>query len=167
MNAYLPLMWSILRRRYSLSHEEAEETISDAWTVVIRRVAAMPGRERRVAWLASIVCWTARGVIRRRRDVASSTELLEQLPQPGENAPDEIVETMETGRLVREAVQGLSDRDRTLIEGKHFTYPPLSHAALAAKIGVSENSIGSLLGRALKRLRKALSDRGLEPPQAA
>jgi len=164
MTAYLPLMWSILRRRFSLTEEEAEDTIGQAWTVIFKRTATMPGPDRRVAWLASIVCWTARGVIRVRRDEQASADLLEQLPQPGENAPDEVVADMETGSILRAAIRTLSPRDQVLLTGKYLAGAPLSHAELADRIGVTANSIGPLLGRALKRLEKELRARGLDPP---
>lgn len=57
---------------------------------------------------------------------------------------------------VREEVQALSERDRTVLE--LFYYQGQDYQAIAERLGISINSVGAALSRARARLAKALQD---------
>jgi RNA polymerase sigma factor (sigma-70 family) len=56
------------------------------------------------------------------------------------------------------AIGKLSERDRRIVE--YFFYDPTgpSYAEIAARLGVSADTIGPLRTRCLRRLREALED---------
>jgi len=119
----------------------------------VRLLESEPEDENLRAWLFTV----ATNLVRDRARVEGRRrELDEQRSAPGPAPPpDERAEAR--GRLERvwEAMDRLSARDRALlllrVEG--FTY-----AEIAEAVGVAENSVGPLTGRALERLRQEMGE---------
>ena len=69
--------------------------------------------------------------------------------------PDEEYEREELRSLVREALERLSDRDRTLLLMREEGF---THAEIAEAIGSTTESVGTLLARALLKSAKHLGE---------
>lgn len=122
-----------LLRRYDPAHRLA------AYLSVISRTAAHRWlRQRKVKTHVPDEMWT------------------EAFADEGKLGASEATGQREVLDAVREEVQGLSERDRTVLE--LFYYQGLDYQAIAERLGVSINSVGAALSRARARLAKALQD---------
>jgi RNA polymerase sigma-70 factor (ECF subfamily) len=110
------------------------------------------GEER--GWLFGIARNAALDELRRRRRVAT---LVVDPEEVGEDmAADGDEEDMVLRRTaVREALQSLSARERELISLKF--HAGLSNSELASVLGVSESNAGTMLHRAVQKLRRAVN----------
>lgn len=115
-----------------------------------RRVEGEPAQLR--AWLYKVATHLMR---ERARVGANRRRLLEENPVlPGRTAtPDEDLDRTETVHRVREALDGLDERDRELLLLREEGF---SYQELAETLEVKPTSIGTLLARARRRFAAAL-----------
>jgi RNA polymerase sigma-70 factor (ECF subfamily) len=106
------------------------------------------GEER--AWLFGIARNAALDELRRRRRVATLTAEPEDTES---QAPHDSAEVALRRTVVREALAKLPGRDREVVALKF--HAGLSNAELARVLGVSESNAGTVLHRAMEKLRKA------------
>jgi RNA polymerase sigma-70 factor (ECF subfamily) len=129
----------------------AEDVTASAFERAYRkrsRFDARRGSPR--AWLFGIVRNAALDELRRRKRAATTT-----VPGPlGEPGPDEAAELAAERDAVRVALSTLAARDREVIALKY--HADLSHAEIAEVLGVSASNAGTLLHRAMTKLREAL-----------
>lgn len=171
--------WELLLERYgptvlatlrSRAPREAEDLFQGFWVHLIenrgeRLKGADPDRPLG-PYLVTIALNLCRREMGRRRGVPLEEGLAPADPSPG---PAESSALAEERAGLREALSGLSPRDRlllTLIE-----VDGLPHARVAETLGVATDSVSALLGRARKRLkvghaRKRLRER-LDPGENA
>lgn len=109
------------------------------------------GDER--AWLFGIARNAALDELRRRRRVAALVVDPEDLVEEGPAYADEV-DVVLRREAVNAALRELSSRERELIALKF--HAGLSNAELAGVLGVSESNAGTLLHRAVTKLRKAV-----------
>src|SRR4051794_8127015 len=102
------------------------------------------------AWLFGIVRNAALDELRHRKR-AASTEIPAPAPDP---APDEAAELAAERDAVRAALSRLPSRDREVIALKY--HADLSNAEIAAVLGISPTNAGTLLHRAMTKLREAV-----------
>jgi RNA polymerase sigma-70 factor, ECF subfamily len=110
------------------------------------------GEER--AWLFGIARNAALDELRRRKRLASLTVDPEDVP---ETENDDGAEVALRRTAVREALAELAPRDREVIALKFGA--GLRNTELARVLGVSETAAGTLLYRAMEKLRKACDAR--------
>jgi RNA polymerase sigma-70 factor (ECF subfamily) len=110
------------------------------------------GEER--AWLFGIARNAALDELRRRKRVASLTVDPEDVPAP---ELDDGPEVALRRTAVRAALAEMSARDREVIALKF--HAGLRNTELAKVLGVSETAAGTLLYRAMEKLRKACDAR--------
>ena len=102
------------------------------------------------AWLFGIVRNAALDELRRRKRALTAT-----LPHPpSEPGPDEAAELAAERDAVRAALATLAARDREVIALKF--HADLSNAEIADVLGVSVTNAGTLLSRAMTKLREAV-----------
>lgn len=113
------------------------------------------GEER--AWLFGIARNAALDELRRRRRTATLAAEPHALSDEGFAAAgsDDEEELALRRAAVREALTGLAARERELIALKF--HAGLTNAELAAVLGVSESNAGTLLHRAVQKLRRAVN----------
>jgi RNA polymerase sigma factor (sigma-70 family) len=102
------------------------------------------------AWLFGIVRNAALDELRRRKR-AATTEIPGPLAEPG---PDEAAERAAERDAVRAALSTLAAKDREVIALKY--HADLSNAEIAEVLGVSATNAGTLLNRAMNKLREAV-----------
>ena len=98
---------------------------------------------------------------RSERFVADGDERAEQAEAPETDMPDAFIREVQQAQAMREAVSGLSDRCRQMVQMLFFETPPRPYKDVASRLGVATGSIGFLRGRCLDRLRSALEGIGL------
>ena len=102
------------------------------------------------AWLFGIARNAALDELRQRKRAATA-----ELPGPlQEPAPDEAAELAAERDAVRAALSKLSAKDREVIALKY--HADLSNAEIAEILGVSPTNAGTLLHRAMTKLREAI-----------
>jgi RNA polymerase sigma factor (sigma-70 family) len=102
------------------------------------------------AWLFGIARNAALDELRRRRRAAAA-----ELPAPAAGPdPDEAAELAAQRAAVRDALARLPARERELIALKY--HAGLSNAELASVLGVSVSNAGTLLHRAMSKLRETV-----------
>ncbi len=137
----------------TLLHDRAaaEDITAQAFERAYRRRSRFDARRGSPrAWLFGIVRNAALDELRKRKRAATA-----QMPQPNpEPAPDEAAELAAERDAVRAALQRLAPRDREVIALKY--HAELSNTELAAVLGVSPTNAGTLLHRAMTKLREAV-----------
>jgi RNA polymerase sigma factor (sigma-70 family) len=109
------------------------------------------GEER--AWLFGIARNAALDELRRRRRLAALTAE----PEDAEaQSPEHGADVALRRTAVRTALAGLPARDREIVALKF--HAGLSNGELAKVLGVSESNAGTLLHRAIEKLRKACNE---------
>jgi RNA polymerase sigma factor (sigma-70 family) len=128
----------------------AEDVCAAAFERAYRKRGSFDGRRGEPrAWLFGIARNAALDELRRRKRVAS-------LPADLPNAAPSVHESAEGAlevSLVRSAISALEPRDRELVALKFFA--GLSNAEIASVLGVSASNAGTMLHRAVQKLRKA------------
>jgi len=129
----------------------AEDVTAQAFERAYRRRSRFDARRGTPrAWLFGIVRNAALDELRRRKRVATA-----EIPGPlGEPGPDEVAEQAAERAAVRAALSRLPSRDREVIALKY--HAELSNAELAGVLGVSPTNAGTLLHRAMTKLRETI-----------
>jgi RNA polymerase sigma-70 factor (ECF subfamily) len=129
----------------------AEDVAAAAFERAYRRQGRYDaGRGTPRAWLFGIARNAALDELRRRKRAASA-----ELPAPAADPdPGEAAELAAQRAAVRAALGRLPARERELIALKY--HAELSNAELAAVLGVSVSNAGTLVHRAMTKLRETL-----------
>jgi RNA polymerase sigma-70 factor (ECF subfamily) len=131
----------------------AEDVTAQAFERAYRkrsRYDARRGTPR--AWVFGIARNAALDELRRRKRAAAAAEIPE--PPDERPGPEEAAELAARREAVRLALGRLGARERELIALKY--HAGLSNAELAAVLGVSASNAGTLLHRAMTKLRESL-----------
>jgi RNA polymerase sigma factor (sigma-70 family) len=138
-----------IRRRLG-DGDDAEDVAQEAFVRLLDEGAPAPFNAR--AWLFTV----ARRLASDRQRATRRRERLALLPSASAHgdSPDPAlaVERAEAVAAVREVLAGLTERERQLLLLHHDGY---SYREIAARIGVSPASVGSLLTRAHRRFLAA------------
>ena len=131
----------------------AEDVTASAFERAYRRqrtYKAARGSER--AWLFGIARNAALDELRRRkRSAALTAEPADDAP-----APEDAADAALRRAALRTALAGLAPRERELIALKF--HAGLDNAELATVLGVSVSNAGTMLHRAVTKLRKAIDE---------
>jgi RNA polymerase sigma factor (sigma-70 family) len=129
----------------------AEDVTAQAFERAYRKRARYDARRGSPrAWLFGIARNAALDELRRRKRAATA----EIPPPPGAPGPEEQAELAAQRAAVRLALGRLDARERELIALKY--HAGLSNAELAGVLGVSPTNAGTLLHRAMTKLRESL-----------
>jgi RNA polymerase sigma-70 factor (ECF subfamily) len=142
-------VFTLLRERAA-----AEDVTAQAFERAYRRRRTFDrrrGEER--AWLFGIARNAALDELRRRRRHAS---LLTEPEDVDRAAVDEGLEVALRRTTVREALSRLPAREREVVALKF--HAGLSNGELARVLGIGESAAGTMLYRAMEKLRKACHD---------
>jgi RNA polymerase sigma factor (sigma-70 family) len=142
--------------RYTGDADLAEDLVQETFVKLAERPPKNPELVR--SWLfvvATNLARDARKTSRRRSELARLAT--EDSPAAADPAPDPaaLVEVAELRDRVRAALQRLSDKERTalLLREEGFT-----HREIAAAIGATTGSVGTLVARALAKLSEGLDN---------
>jgi len=137
---------ALYRDRYRLTGD-ADTADDIAQETCVRRLRQTSPEDEVRPWLFTVATNLVRDGVRKagRRQRLLATENFLPSPVP---RPDEETDRMERVAAVRKALARIPLRDRQLLlmREEGFTYEEMARAA-----GVAPGSVGTLLGRALKR----------------
>jgi len=139
--------------RYTGDPDLAEDVVQD--TFLRLRVRPPPHRNGLKGWLFTVATHLAVDRLRVSRRRAELEQEVGHLLPVAEAPPDPAtdLERQEARRLAREALGGLSDKERTalLMREEGFT-----HREIAAAVGTTTKSVGTLLARAFDKFAERL-----------
>ena len=138
---------------------DADDAADAAQETYLKLMAHPPATDQNIrAWLFTVASNVARDNWRRRQSgkrlqATAGTDLMGQ-PAP---EPDVQVERDDERRRVRQALNRLSERERTvlLMREEGFT-----HREIAEAVETTTGSVGTMIARALKKFSQALSPEG-------
>ncbi len=169
VRSHAGLVYTMIRR-CGATEDETADVFQEVWLAAWDGLASLRDERGLASWLATVAARTATRALRRRirHPVATGEQfeaevLLARDPDP---RPDDVVLEREQGAEVRAAIAALPERDQKLVH--YFFYDPgnPSYVEIAARIGVSPETVGPLRTRCLRRLRAALRDApGLVGPE--
>jgi RNA polymerase sigma factor (sigma-70 family) len=129
-------------------HSAAEDVTATAFERAFRKQRSYrPDRGTARAWLFGIARNAALDELRRRKRTA-------ELPADPPAPPDDPAERAVLRAAVAAALTALPPRDREIVALKY--HAGLDNAELAAVLGVSPSNAGTLLHRAMTKLREAV-----------
>lgn len=159
---YQRLIYTIPRRA-GLDEDGAAEVFQRVWMTLFEHLDRIAQPERLATWLATTArreCWRQlrrdRGLVPLASDDDSDDELA-QLVDPG-LLPDALIEQLERQQTVREAMELLEERCRTLLTLLFYTDTPPPYARVAATMGLPEGSIGPTRARCLRKLQRLIEE---------
>jgi len=138
---------------------EAEEVVQEALLRLWRQAPEWEPRARIGTYLHRVAYRLAIDRLRRRRPHVDIDDYDDRIEDEGP-APDRNLDRIDDVRLVHEALDQLSDRQRAVIVLAHFQ--ELGQSEAAAILGIGEHAYESLLARARRRLRTLLAENGEE-----
>jgi len=142
----LPLLHSIVRRRFGLDRDDAEDLVQESWCLFLeQRAKVMQPR----AWLAGTVANLCRQRITRL--VKSRAEV------PAEDSPELAYEVAaDAALIVGQLLERVDERTRALAE--LIGIERLSYDEVSAALRIPLGSVGPLYIRARKKMRAMLSN---------
>lgn len=150
---YLPSVW---RQAYALTADAhvAEDVTSETMLALLRGIHELNADGAPIAaWLRTVVHRKAmdhhRQAFRRRASLGTSPDSPNQCAAPDARHPLEIAETCDA---VHEALEGVSDRQRLVLQWKYVD--DLSIREMAERLGETEKAVESTLYRARREFRR-------------
>ena len=150
--------------RFTLSHEDAEECVSDTW---LSAWNAMPDERPRVlgaffgtlARRHAISRWRAK--TRRKRGGGEVPLALEELSEciPSEADPAKQVERQELAEAIRAFVDELGESEQKVFRARYWYLASVEE--IARRMDFSPSKVKSMLYRLRGRLRERLTEEGL------
>ncbi|HUK20740.1 MAG TPA: sigma-70 family RNA polymerase sigma factor [Gemmatimonadales bacterium] len=144
--------------RYTGDADLAEDIVQEVFWRLSRRPFGAPTHVK--GWLfrvATNLAKDARKVARRRQELALVARA--ESPAAAPLDPSELLERAELRRRIRSAVAGLSDKERTALLLREEGF---AHHEIAAAVGTTTGSVGTLVARTLAKLAQRLElERGV------
>lgn len=145
--------------RCGLAPEEADDVFQITFTRLVEKLETIREPHLLRAWLVTTAKRLSLDVAQRRKPLTSSEEILDGLPDPSALAEEEI-ETLEDRHLVRQALERLTDRCRTLLDLLYYAADEPSYEAIGNKLHMPVGSIGPTRARCLEKLLKFYREAG-------
>jgi RNA polymerase sigma factor (sigma-70 family) len=132
--------------RMTGDEELARDMVQETFVTIAARGTDTPSK----AWLFQIARNLTRSALRKRH---RRLRLLEagrhRLDRPSPARPDADTERAEARRAVRQALAALSEKERTILLMREEGF---SHRDIAAAVGTTTGSVGTMYARALSKL---------------
>ena len=157
------------------SHEDTEEICQETFLAVVRNIDSFQGKSSFQTWLLRIAANKAmdyrekaraakRGgnVVHVSLDGAVEGDSPPTAMTSRASAPDILLQSAETCRLVRQSLDRLGDSCREIIELRYFG--DLSYAEIAAELKLNAKTVSSRLSKCLDRLQ--LIAKEILPPES-
>ncbi len=141
--------------------QDAEDVVQETFLKAYRQLARFESRASFGTWVHRIAMNCAVDVLRNRprREQAEEDETLEQMATssdggPHAMSPERLMESLEVGERVTQAMTGLSALERAAFVLRHFE--GLSIAEISEALGIRDNAAKHCVFRAVRKMRLAL-----------
>jgi RNA polymerase sigma factor (sigma-70 family) len=142
--------------RFLRNAEAAEDAVQEVFVKMLKHANQFHGDAKLSTWLFSITANWCRDYLRKADNKAKeSDDVLVTLPTSSEHSPDRNLERRENEKLVRRALESLTDEQREAILLSR--YHGLSYAEIAQIAGCSEGAVKTRVFRAMETLKKTLA----------
>jgi RNA polymerase sigma-70 factor, ECF subfamily len=141
--------------RYTGDADLAEDLVQETFVKLAEQPPANAGSVK--GWLFVVATNLAKDVAktaRRRRELALHGAARAPIGDPAPD-PGQLVELAELQRRVRAALDGLNDKERTALLLREEGF---AHREIAAALGTTTGSVGTLVARALAKLAQRLDN---------
>jgi RNA polymerase sigma factor (sigma-70 family) len=148
--------------KFGLSPPDAADIFQAVCVKLLEHLHEVKEETKLRNWLATTttrVCMAALG--EKQRETPTADEEFEEQPDPSLNF-EEIRLLAEAQQDVRDCIQELPPRCRTLIEMLYFEQHTPTYQEIADALGISVGSIAPSRNRCLDKLRRILNRRGLK-----
>jgi RNA polymerase sigma-70 factor, ECF subfamily len=146
------------------SHEDAEEIAQETFLAAVRNLGSFRGKSAFQTWLLRIATNKAMDFGEKARTAkrgggarhvpihfsADGAEASVDPPSP-HRAPDELLMTSESFRLIRQCLDEMGDLCREIIELRY--YGDLSYEEIARELNLNPKTVSSRLSKCLSRLQ--------------
>lgn len=161
---YVDLVYAAALRQTRHDPHAAADVTQAVFLIMLQKSHAnrLPEEARMAGWLLKVTHFAVKQARRaeQRRANHEAQAAAQNTPAPEESAkPAEIAEALD-GALLK-----LSAADREVLVRRYLQGHAV--ASVAAAVGMSENTAGHRIGRALEKLRKILARRGIVAPAVA
>jgi RNA polymerase sigma factor (sigma-70 family) len=161
---FASLVWAIARER--LGAADAADVSQTTWLRLVEHLHRIEQPERVGGWLATTARRESLRVLRLTGRQVPSGDDLDRVPHPPTSrAVDQALISGEQGRHVRDLVDQLDERSRTLLHLLNAD-PPISYKRISEAMSMPLGSIGPTRARALEKLRKLAVEAGFSPEDA-
>ena len=148
----IPLKWG-------LDRDDAMEIFQAVWLDCFRELHLLRDLERLQAWLVRIAVRKCYRFSQQKRGKPETIEITETDRWTEDPSPA-LVRRLDQEQMIRSAIARLSPRCTQVVQALFFEEPFPSYATIAARLGLSTNSIGFTRDRCLERLAKLLENLG-------
>ena len=157
MDRYIPyvsaVVWNILRS--AMTVQDAEEVVSDVFMAAWNQPQDLHAGKVK-AWLGAVARHKARNALRAAgQDLPLEEDVLELPDAP----PSEKLEREEEKRLVRQAVESLSPKDREIFLRHYYYAQPVKD--ISREMKMPEATVKTRLRRGRMKLKEFLSGRDI------
>jgi RNA polymerase sigma factor (sigma-70 family) len=161
---YLNLVYFAALRQVGHDAHRAEDVAQAVFTQLAQKASTLVRHQTLAGWLHTTTRYIASETLRaERRRLAREHEA-----QVMEHAANDLASSADWEKLrhiIDATLEELSERDREAVLLRFFTNLP--HAQIGQKLNLTENSARMRVERALEKLRRALSKRGVTSTAAA
>ncbi|MFZ3171142.1 MAG: sigma-70 family RNA polymerase sigma factor [Carboxydocellales bacterium] len=156
---YFPRVYNYVHYRVADTHV-ADDLTSQIFEKLLTRLECYsPEKANFPTWLFTVARNTVTDYYRSRsRSIFSSLDTITELTAP-EQDPGDIIALNEIQQHLMRALASINKRERDLIALKFWS--GLSNRDIARLTGISDSSVGVILFRAMRRLRRILESQGL------
>jgi RNA polymerase sigma-70 factor, ECF subfamily len=155
---YFDRLYSMVFNQVGRNHKNTEEVVQESWLAIIKSAKKFKGQSQLFTWIYKIAWYKIKDFQRvHYRDIANLQPPSDQTTHPElqlidtEPLPQELVESEETGNLVRNAMSTLPPHYQQVLTLKYLEN--LSLKEISEVMDKSTKSVSSLLERARLALR--------------
>lgn len=157
MDRYIPyvstIVWNILRS--AMTSEDAEEVVSDVFLAAWYQAEDLKvGKVK--AWLGAVARHKAKNKL---RQIGQDLPLEEDILELPDDSPVERMEREEERRLVRQAIDSMSPKDREIFLRHYYYSQQISE--ISREMRMPESTVKSRLRRGRMKLKEYLTGRDL------
>jgi RNA polymerase sigma factor (sigma-70 family) len=154
IDRYAVLIRSVCRA-HRLADADADDVAQLTWLRAVEHIGRLRDPDRFGAWVGTTARHECLRILRGGRRVVPTADEIQGPLFAEHSDPDEIALAAERRVAVRQALDALPPRQRTLLRLLHSDPAP-SYEAIGSALGMPVGSIGPTRGRALERLRREL-----------
>ena len=160
VNRYKRLIYSI-PFKWGLPRADAMEVFQAVWLDCFQELHLLRDVDRLQAWLVRIAVRKCYRYREKYRTEPAEVEIMER-DQLTDDPSGDIVRRLDQEQMIRRGIDQLTERCQQIVRALFFEDPFPTYAAIAARLGLSSNSIGFTRDRCLERLGKLLEESGYE-----
>ena len=145
------------------NEETALDMLQETYLEISRNITQLQSTDVFLNWAATIANRKCFAYLKKQKEVLLNTgadeevtDIFENIPDNEALIPEEVLQSQEKQRLVKEIIDGLSDIQRLCVIG--FYYNEQKQEEIAAELGIPVNTVKSHLNRAKAKIKNAVVD---------